>query len=100
MQQVDEPVKPADETAEPIADAVEQVEEPAPSVPAAPAPTQWTVAPGESLWRIAQQVYGASDTTTAPLVDLLFALNRNQLTEPGQLAIGMTLELAPTPARS
>jgi len=75
---------------------------PAPVLPA-PAPAtaadRWTVEPGDSLWHIVQTHYGTSDTAaTISLVDLVFDANRDQLTDPNLLRVGMELALPPVPA--
>ena len=91
-------VEPAPAPAEPAAGPVEPA--PAPVQPApAPAEREWTVEPNQSLWLIAQEAYGASDTaTTVSLVGMLFDRNRDQLWDPNELEIGMTLELPVRPA--
>ncbi len=67
-----------------------------PAVTADPEPTtadrQWTVEPGDSLWKIVQTSYETSDTgATVALVDFVFDRNRDQLTDPSVLEVGMTL---------
>ena len=69
---------------------------PAPSLPVPPSPMTWTVERGESLWRIAQEAYGVSDTAaTVSLVNLVFDENRDVVTDPNVIEIGMTLQLPP-----
>jgi murein DD-endopeptidase MepM/ murein hydrolase activator NlpD len=61
---------------------------------AAPADTPWTVARGESLWTISQQVYGVSETAaTASLVNVVFEHNQELLWDPNVLDVGMILQL-------
>ena len=58
--------------------------------------SEWTVAPGDSLWHIAQESYGVSDTgSTVSLVDFVFDHNRDELSDPDVLNIGTKLELPP-----
>jgi hypothetical protein len=70
---------------------------PQPVAPPAPAPVrdrEWTVEPGESLWRIVQDAYETSDdATTVNLVNLVFEHNRDQMTDPSVLNIGVVLRL-------
>jgi nucleoid-associated protein YgaU len=50
------------------------------------------VEPGDSLWRIVQTTYETSDTgATVALVDFVFDSNRDQLTDPSVLEVGMKL---------
>jgi Peptidase family M23 len=99
-----EPARPA-ATPVPVPDPAPPAETPAPpaEIPTPPAETpapatsrEWTVAPGESLWRIVQDAYRVSDTgSTVSLVDFVFDNNRDQLTDPAVLNIGTKLELPP-----
>jgi murein DD-endopeptidase MepM/ murein hydrolase activator NlpD len=69
--------------------------------PESPAPADrpesaWTVARGDSLWKIAQEAYGVSDTAaTASIVNLVFEHNRDVVRDPNVISIGMTLRLPP-----
>ncbi len=77
-------VEPATVVAEPVADAA----------PVAPADMPWTVERGQSLWGISQTAYGISDApATVSAVNAVFDHNRDQLTDPSMLNIGMTLRL-------
>ena len=101
---VAEPAPPVAEPAVPPAESAARCRaracdvEPAPAV-AEPVPSaaptadrQWIVEPGESLWLIVQEAYGASDTaSTVSLTDLVFSHNSEQLSDPDVLSIGMTL---------
>ena len=50
----------------------------------------------ESLWGIAQEAYGVSDTAaTVSLVNLVFDNNRDVVSDPDVIEIGMTLVLPP-----
>jgi hypothetical protein len=100
-----QPVQPVDapvETPQPVLEPVQpvlSVGEPAPASPVAPTANEWTVAPGESLWGIVQEAYGASDVAaTVSLIDTVFDFNRDQLWHPDELEIGMTLQLPNRPA--
>ena len=56
----------------------------------------WTVERGQSLWGIAQTAYGISDAaSTASAANAVFEHNRDQLTDPSVLNVGMTLRLPP-----
>ena len=56
----------------------------------------WTVERGQSLWGIAQEAYGVSDTAaTVSLVNLVFDHNRDVVSDPDVIQIGMTLLLPP-----
>jgi len=69
---------------------------PAPSAPVAPYPMTWTVERGESLWGIAQEAYAVSATAaTVSLVNLVFDHNRDVVSDPDVIEIGMTLQLPP-----
>jgi murein DD-endopeptidase MepM/ murein hydrolase activator NlpD len=73
---------------------------PAPAVaePAAPAPAgdRWTVEPGDTLWHIVRRSYHTTDRgATAAMVGFVFERNRDQLTDPNLLDVGMQLELPP-----
>jgi Peptidase family M23 len=73
---------------------------PAPAAAAAPAPApagdRWTVEPGDSLWHIVKRSYGTTDdAATAAVVGFVFEHNRDQLTDPNMLEVGMQLELPP-----
>jgi murein DD-endopeptidase MepM/ murein hydrolase activator NlpD len=90
------PAPIADPSPEPAVPAA-QVADPRPE-PTAPAPTsgRWTVEPGDSLWHIVQRAYGTSGTAaTASAVMFVFDHNRDQLTDPNLLTVGMELELPP-----
>jgi hypothetical protein len=68
----------------------------APTSPVAPPAMTWTVAAGDSLWEISQETYGVSDTAaTVSLVNLVFDHNRDLLSDPSVIEIGMTLQLPP-----
>jgi nucleoid-associated protein YgaU len=70
---------------------------PAPGAPALDEPTTRTVEPGDSLWEIVQQTYGVSDVgAIVSMVDLVFDSNRDQLSDPSELDVGVVLRL-PTP---
>ena len=71
------------------------VDEPA-AAPVAPADMPWMVERGQSLWGISQTFYGISDDrSTVSAVHAVFERNRDQLTDPSVLNIGMTLLLPP-----
>ena len=56
----------------------------------------WTVERGQSLWGIAQEAYDVSDTAaTVSLVNLVFDHNRDVVSDPDVIEIGMTLQLPP-----
>jgi tetratricopeptide (TPR) repeat protein len=61
---------------------------PASSDPAAPKPISITVGKGESLWTIANKIYG-----NAGLYDLIFRANRDQIRNPDRIFPGMTLSV-------
>jgi murein DD-endopeptidase MepM/ murein hydrolase activator NlpD len=103
---------PAPVVAAPAAAAVVAAPAPAPVVAPAPAPVvaapaqalpapapatapgRWTVEPGDSLWHIVQTHYGTSGTAaTAAQVDRVFNANRDLLTDPNLLLVGMDLVL-------
>ena len=64
--------------------------------PAGAAGDRWTVEPGDSLWHIVQRSYRTTDeAATAALVGFVFDHNRDQLTDPNLLEVGMQLELPP-----
>jgi hypothetical protein len=109
VQPVAEALQPVAEALQPVAEALQPVAEPtqpaqpvaapAPATPAAQIPEPWTVEPGQSLWAIVQEAYGASDVAaTVSLIDTVFDFNRDQLWHPDELEIGMTLQLPPRPA--
>jgi hypothetical protein len=95
IEDVAPPVAPTAPAAEPAMPA------PAPTAPAAdpvaPAPTaerEWTVQSGDSLWRIVQNAYGVSDDEQiAPLVNLVFETNRDEVADPSVLNVGTTLRI-------
>jgi Peptidase family M23 len=90
-----QPAAPAP-VAEPAAPVAEPEPDPESDAPAPTADRDWTVQPGESLWRIVQDAYGVSDdAATAALVDLVFDINHDQLTDPSVLTVGTTLRLPP-----
>ena len=61
---------------------------------AAPADSDWTVERGQSLWHIVQSAYAVSDVrTTMSLVESVFDANRDQLTDPDVLNVGLTIRL-------
>lgn len=73
----------------------------------APVPTTWTVAPGESLWTIAEELLAdswrraPSDAETDPYWRLLVERNRARLADPGDADLihpGQVLEVPPPPA--
>lgn len=79
-----------------------------PTVPAAQGsaapPTTWTVAPGESFWRIAESVVSSAlarpptDADIAPYWSRLIAANRDRLPDrdnPNLLYVGQTLVVPP-----
>jgi hypothetical protein len=83
---------------EPAPVAVPAPAPPAESTPAATADMPWLVEPGQSLWRIVQQAYGVSDdAATVSAVNVVFDHNRDQLTDPNVLNVGMTLLLPTLP---
>ena len=96
------PLAPAAEPLTAVAAPAAELPPPAEPVlpdPPAPAATWWTVARGDSLWRIAQETYGVSETAaTVSFVNLVFDSNRDQLTDPNYVEIGMTLHLPAAPA--
>jgi hypothetical protein len=65
-----------------------------PTAIAADSATTWTVERGDSLWNIVQETYGVSEVgATVSFVNLVFDGNRDQLTDPNVLNIGMLLRL-------
>lgn len=74
---------------------------PDPTPPAA-APDEWTVAPGDHLWSIAERRLAAarghqpSDAEVAPYWRALIAANRDRLPDPDLLFPGQRLRLPPT----
>ncbi len=67
---------------------------PEPDLP--PADRLWTVARGESLWTIVRAAYGATDDAgIVTLVQTVFEHNRDVVTDPDLLGIGLTLRLPP-----
>ena len=93
-------VEPATEPATPVDAATPATAPAAPAEPVAPAgditpvDREWTVGSGQSLWQIVQDVYGVSDVrTTVALVAHVFAANGDQLSDPDQLNVGITLRL-------
>lgn len=60
----------------------------APEMPRAP--ERYVVRSGDTLWRIADRVYGVR---SRDLVDRIFAANRDRLESPDRLRVGMTLAL-------
>ena len=72
----------------------------------APAPTTWTVAPGESLWTIAEELLAdawqraPSDGEVDPYWRTLVERNRGRLVDPGDADLihpGQVLEVPPPP---
>ena len=55
----------------------------------------YTVAPGDSLWKIAKKVYGKGS-----LWKVIYEANRKLLPKPGALKVGMKLIVPPAPARA
>ena len=84
----------------PFADAV-PVADPVPLAETAPvaatsADLPWIVERGQSLWAISERAYGLTDTSEiVATVNAVFDHNRDQLTDPSVLNIGMTLRLPP-----
>jgi nucleoid-associated protein YgaU len=73
---------------------VEPLVTPATTAPPQDAPTTWTVEPGDSLWEIAQEAYGVSETgAIVSMVNLVFDSNRDQLIDPNVLNVGVVLQL-------
>ena len=63
----------------------------------APVDLPWIVERGQSLWSISERAYGLTDTADiVATVNAVFEHNRDQLSDPSMLNIGMTLRL---PAR-
>ena len=78
----------------PVAEPETPAPQAAPETPAPASVREWTVQPGESLWRIVQDTYGVSDDAEiAPLVNLVFESNRDQLSDPSVLNVGTLLRL-------
>ncbi len=90
---------PVEEPAAPVA-APEPTPEPQPApepetdAPASTGDRLWMVAPGDSLWQIVQEAYGVSDDAqVAPLVNLVFETNGDQIADPSVLNVGTTLRI-------
>ena len=67
---------------------------PAPAAAVVPSPRTWTVERGQSLWGIAQEAYDVSETAaTVSMVNLVFDHNRDVVSDPDVIEIGMTLRL-------
>lgn len=98
MERLPDPTPPAAAPAAPPAAA------PAAPPAAAPAaaPDEWTVAPGDHLWSIAERRLAAArghqpaDAEVAPYWRALIAANRDRLPDPDLLFPGQRLRLPPT----
>jgi len=84
---------PADATETAAAPPEPKLEQPARTAPA-PAPTReprmYQVQPGDTLTRIAQNVYGDSSPAT---IEAIFAANRQRMRSQDQLIVGREIEL-------
>ena len=85
---------PAAPVAEPEAPVAAPVAEPVADAPASSGDRWWMVASGDSLWQIVQEAYGVSDDAQiAPLVNLVFETNRDEVADPSALNVGTTLRI-------
>jgi LysM repeat protein len=63
-----------------------------PSVSATAAGQSYTVQSGDTLSSIAERFYGSASQT-----DVIFQANRDQMSSPGSLSVGMVLRIPPRP---
>lgn len=61
-------------------------EEPAPETPVEPEVSEYTVVSGDSLWKIAQKVYG-----TGTKWDVIYEANKETVKDPGMIYVGQKL---------